>query len=502
MIKFYLLLVFCLSFFCTTLHAQSVVLQEDFVSYNGTALTSPAGWSFSNYDYFSDSLFCGPTGVNAYKFKVNNSFGTTPYFDISDSVSFWLKDSSNVPLVNQLIILSTSDSIKWDSLTKISAIPAKGKKYTFKLLKNTIQLKFIYVKNNGGSLAFDDFYLKRNSSITADFYSKTMCYGDTTFFEDWSTNLPIGGSTVKWFWKFGDNTTDTIASPAHKYATAGTFVVELKVKNAKGDIDSVKKFNLVLPRPTADFTINSTGPCSKRCIQLLDKSILSGGGMDEDKAAIIIWYWTVAGTTYSIPSPLHCFAAPGTYPIQLTAIADNGCTGTSLIQNSTIPADIIRTSFTYSINKQTVSFMGSTNGAATPINYKWYFGDGDSSSLPAPVHTFSSYYDYTVCLTGTGTNGCDKECEIVKIAMPVGIAEHTDLESFSIFPNPVIGKFTVKTNAQATIFLYDLFGNLLIKHMSEDMKTEIDVSHLSEGNYFINIQTSGSSLYKKIHVIH
>lgn len=47
-----------------------------------------------------------------------------------------------------------------------------------------------------------------------------------------------------WYWDFGDKTTSTLSSPAHKYMKAGKYTVTLKVKNAAGS-NTAKKTNYI-----------------------------------------------------------------------------------------------------------------------------------------------------------------------------------------------------------------------------------------------------------------
>lgn len=47
-----------------------------------------------------------------------------------------------------------------------------------------------------------------------------------------------------WYWDFGDKTTSTLQSPAHKYTKAGKYTVTLRVKNAAGS-NTTKKTNYI-----------------------------------------------------------------------------------------------------------------------------------------------------------------------------------------------------------------------------------------------------------------
>jgi YVTN family beta-propeller protein len=48
------------------------------------------------------------------------------------------------------------------------------------------------------------------------------------------------GSPTSWSWNFGDKSTSTVKSPAHKYTKAGNYTVSLTVKNAAGSNTTIK----------------------------------------------------------------------------------------------------------------------------------------------------------------------------------------------------------------------------------------------------------------------
>lgn len=52
-----------------------------------------------------------------------------------------------------------------------------------------------------------------------------------------------------------------------------------------------------------------------------------------------------------------------------------------------------------------VSFFDASNGQ--PTSWSWNFGDGNTSSLQNPIHTYTAPGDYTVSLIACNTNGCD-----------------------------------------------------------------------------------------------
>lgn len=63
----------------------------------------------------------------------------------------------------------------------------------------------------------------------------------------------------------------------------------------------------------------------------------------------------------------------------------------------------------YACDGSTISFTGSA--AYTPVSWKWYFGDGTTSSSQNDTHTYADTGTYTVSLVTVkpGTTGCDSK---------------------------------------------------------------------------------------------
>jgi hypothetical protein len=87
----------------------------------------------------------------------------------------------------------------------------------------------------------------------------------------------------------------------------------------------------------------------------------------------------------------------------------------------------------------------------------------------------------------TGTIGCTT----------TGIQEKSTLQNFSVFPNPTEGKFLITFIPEITssiLFeIYDLTGRLILQTnengiASNLIKKEIDLSHLNNGCYILNVR--------------
>ncbi len=74
-------------------------------------------------------------------------------------------------------------------------------------------------------------------------------------------------------------------------------------------------------------------------------------------------------------------------------------------------------------------------------------------------------------------------------------------KSFFVYPNPATSEITVSLGGirASEIKITDLFGNLIHKeNVNSGMKTEIDISDIKNGIYFLHIQTPEGTLTKKI----
>ncbi len=69
-------------------------------------------------------------------------------------------------------------------------------------------------------------------------------------------------------------------------------------------------------------------------------------------------------------------------------------------------------SFTFETSGLTASFAGAATSALT---WHWDFGDGDTSNLQNPVHTYLEQGFYTVCLTVEDSCYFDQYCAVVEV---------------------------------------------------------------------------------------
>jgi gliding motility-associated-like protein len=244
--------------------------------------------------------------------------------------------------------------------------------------KNTL-LQSSFIKVNGFAKA--SFNYRYNNACTAP---------DTVVF----SNTSQSNSRLTYQWLFGDGTASTQKDPVHIYTTSGNFIAQLTVVNANGCSNAYTQ-KLSIGSANADF--NVTNGCVNEQIFFTDNS--------SPKPLTETWEFG-DGTTGTGSEVSHIYTTPGDYQVTLTADF-GGCTDVTrkiVKTDAKVQADFTTSGTLQTCNyPQTIQFNNITQGAA---GFKWFFGDGDSSSLQNPVHTYENPGQYSVSLIAYNTNGC------------------------------------------------------------------------------------------------
>jgi len=137
---------------------------------------------------------------------------------------------------------------------------------------------------------------------------------------------------------------------------------------------------------------------------------------------IASWQWSFGdGSGSTQQNPTKNFTAPGTYNVCLKIVAiDNNnintCTDSICRQVVYSCPGFISGNWNSTTSGLTAVFNASYSSNSPPIQYYWTFGDGDTSTLPNPSHTYTSGGTYTVCLKVRDNFGCYKtECKVVSV---------------------------------------------------------------------------------------
>jgi gliding motility-associated-like protein len=214
------------------------------------------------------------------------------------------------------------------------------------------------------------------------------------------TNTSVSGIT--YFWDFGDGTTSPLQDPPpHLYGTAGNYPVTLTVANSQGCEDvATHEINVYDP---PQVVIGAQNVCQGVIAEFADLTVTQPGN------PIIQWAWDLGdGTTDTVQSPNHLYAASGGYTVMLTGTTPYcSGTGTMDVVVEAKPVASFVPSSDLGCSPFPVDFLNTSVGGVDAI---WTFGDGGASNAFSPNHTYINLGTqdsiYVVQLIMSTPSGC------------------------------------------------------------------------------------------------
>lgn len=223
------------------------------------------------------------------------------------------------------------------------------------------------------------------------------------------------GVQISYVWDFGDGTTSTLEDPSdvtyqQSYYSDTTYYITLDVTNFCGtvtDIDSVQ----VMPSPTAVFGPSFDIGCSPWPAEIANNSV----GLPDT------YFWDFGdGTTGTFSDSLfnHLYTTgttDTTYTMML--VVENECgVDTGYHTVTVLPNQVnafYNTNITDGCEPLTVDFTQLSQGSN--LFFSWDFGDGNTSTVYSPTHTFTTAGTYTVSLFVN--DGCSYDTTTVDITV-------------------------------------------------------------------------------------
>jgi hypothetical protein len=140
------------------------------------------------------------------------------------------------------------------------------------------------------------------------------------------------------------------------------------------------------------------------------------------------------------------------------------------------------------------SFIADTyyfsNNSLNALTAQWDFGDGMSTQIANPNHIFQEEGTYHVCLTVS--NQCDQDSICLQLPYFITSNKQNQKNNISLSPNPAATTLRI-INKSSFVTLTDLTGKTLLTIPTKNKETEINISTLPSGIYFLrtnNDQTS------------
>lgn len=222
----------------------------------------------------------------------------------------------------------------------------------------------------------------------------SLCVKDSARF----TNASVPASFSS-FWNFGDGTTSNQINPAKKWAIAGNYAVKL-INNYGSCSDSITKIIKVSPLPIPAFSAPDTINCK---VPFTVNFVSTSFGA-------VNWNWNFGdGGTSTLQNPSHTYTSLGNYTVTLVVTSASGCTD-SLVKPQFIKIQKPIVNITGLPVEGCVPFTINPTPNVTSIDgivsYFWDFGDGSTSTMQNPTHTYPNQGNYTVKLIITTNDGC------------------------------------------------------------------------------------------------
>jgi len=263
-------------------------------------------------------------------------------------------------------------------------------------------------------------------------------------------------------WDFGDGSpaNTTTANPVHTFTNANPasieyFNVKLTVTSAGGCVASFTSTVTVYPSIDATFTAAPATVCSGNQIIF---TTLPG-------ASKYFWDFGDGVSGYYTNSTNHLYTnlttAPVAHTVTLTTTSFYNCIDVKTLNITVMPVPLpqfiaVPPTQEYDAAGNPVTFTNTTNPGTW--NWLWNFGDGATSTLQSPSHTYTDLGTYDVVLTVSNASCSD----IVK--HQVVVTPKKPIASFDLIPSGC-SPLTIEpnntsqfTNTPGTTYMWD-FGD-------------------------------------------
>jgi PKD repeat protein len=144
--------------------------------------------------------------------------------------------------------------------------------------------------------------------------------------------------------------------------------------------------------------------------------------------------------------------------------------------------------FSESISGNTATFTNSSSSINSTLNYYWDFGDGNTSSIQNPSHTYATNGTYTITLIASDCIFSDTITKTIQIGTN-SMEENTNA-NFEFYPNPATNQITLKVDNQLLGSIYticDNTGKSVLNGYILSENSVINLENLSKGFYLLSI---------------
>jgi PKD repeat protein len=155
--------------------------------------------------------------------------------------------------------------------------------------------------------------------------------------------------------------------------------------------------------------------------------------------------------------------------------------------------------FSETISGFTATFTNLSTSINNALNYFWDFGDGNTSSIQNPSHTYTTSGTYTITLIASDCIFADTSIYTIQIGTN-SMKESTGSE-FELYPNPTTKQLNLMVDSNLLGSVYtvcDNTGKLVLTGKVNTENTSVELGNLSAGLYLFRM---GENFTQTIKVI-
>ena len=219
--------------------------------------------------------------------------------------------------------------------------------------------------------------------------------------------IPYPFTVVTYSWNFGDGSAlSTSPAPSHTYTAVGVYNGSVNYTTANGCTGTMTFAIAVGTPPVASFYGMPTHICADQSVTFISTST----------GTITSWQWDFGdggGSTDTIPTTTHVYGMPGLYTVTLI-VYDNGCPSAPFVMTNYILVDSPKALFTDTFACIPPTTVGFDNISIGATSWTWMFGDGTTSTIFSPTHSYSALGTYDVELvTYNFRSGCHDTMNLI-----------------------------------------------------------------------------------------
>jgi PKD repeat protein len=287
------------------------------------------------------------------------------------------------------------------------------------------------------------------------------------------------GSQFIWFW----------GAINHVYTNSGslgtTYYATISVFNDCGDSTITVPINIEPNTTLASFNLSNNSGCAPLTVNFTNTSF---------NAPNYSWCfdWNpltkqCGGASSVLNNPTWTFTNPGTYNVAL--FIDNNCSYDTVVQQVTVlPSPDAQFNSNNNVCIGDTILFNSTSSISSGwiAGYAWDFGDGDTSILQNPTHTFGSSGAFIVKLIVTSSNGC----------------QDSAFQTINILPSPEANFSTINVCLGDTTYFTNLstinggsISGVAWDFGDGNLSTQSNPSHIyaSPGSYTVTLKAYSSA---------